>query len=138
MKQKRKGIFLAIVLIITSTIAFSLGFNPRFYEIQSFHPGHSHDSDETIGAPGHSGRTDKFGCHNKSVPYHCHQMNTKQGLARIAFLIKWIGYFLSGLIFIVFAFYVKASEIFVFLLLSLIPAVIGYAISWVIEGFLEK
>ena len=37
-----------------------------------FHPGHSHQGDETIGAPQHSGGTDAYGCHNASVPYHCH------------------------------------------------------------------
>jgi hypothetical protein len=37
-----------------------------------FFKGHSHSMDGTIGAPSHSGGLDRNGCHNKSVPYHCH------------------------------------------------------------------
>ena len=37
-----------------------------------FYSGHTHDSGETQGAPAHSGGTDRNGCHNASVPYHCH------------------------------------------------------------------
>jgi len=38
-----------------------------------FYKGHSHGpNDETIGAPEHSGGTNRLGCHNGSVPYHCH------------------------------------------------------------------
>ena len=37
-----------------------------------FYKGHSHDGDRTVGAPEHSGGTDIMGCHNGSVPYHCH------------------------------------------------------------------
>lgn len=37
-----------------------------------FYSGHTHDSDGTHGAPSHSGGTDSRGCHNGSVPYHCH------------------------------------------------------------------
>ena len=37
-----------------------------------FHPGHTHEGDVTVDAPSHSGGTDKDGCHNASVPYHCH------------------------------------------------------------------
>ena len=64
-------IFIALVLLV-SGVAYSLGFNPRFHEITAFHPGHTHEGSETSGSPGHSGRTDRYGCHNKSVPYHCH------------------------------------------------------------------
>lgn len=38
----------------------------------NFYKGHTHHNGETIGAPQHSGGTDKNGCHNGSVPYHCH------------------------------------------------------------------
>ena len=34
--------------------------------------GHLHDLDETHGAPQHSGGLDRNGCHNGSIPYHCH------------------------------------------------------------------
>ena len=37
-----------------------------------FFKGHSHSKDGTIDAPSHSGGLDRNGCHNKSVPYHCH------------------------------------------------------------------
>lgn len=39
----------------------------------SFFDGHTHDGEYTVGAPSHSGGLDRFGCHNKSVPYHCHR-----------------------------------------------------------------
>tara|TARA_R110000824_G_C14993836_1_gene655495 strand:+ start:468 stop:683 length:216 start_codon:yes stop_codon:yes gene_type:complete len=39
----------------------------------AFYVGHTHGADgEAIGAPSHSGGTNAAGCHNKSVPYHCH------------------------------------------------------------------
>jgi len=37
-----------------------------------FYKGHTHENGETVGAPSHSGGTNKYGCHNRSVPYHCH------------------------------------------------------------------
>ena len=38
-----------------------------------FYSGHTHtENGITIGAPQHSGGTDRYGCHNASVPYHCH------------------------------------------------------------------
>ena len=48
-----------------------------------FYEGHTHDqygkthgapdhSSETLAIDAHSGGTDKNGCHNASVPYHCH------------------------------------------------------------------
>ena len=37
-----------------------------------FYSGHIHVEDITGGAPQHSGGTDRYGCHNGSVPYHCH------------------------------------------------------------------
>ena len=37
-----------------------------------FFTGHTHHGDETVGAPQHSGGLDRNGCHNRSVPYHCH------------------------------------------------------------------
>lgn len=39
----------------------------------SFFDGHTHDDHRTVGAPSHSGGLDRYGCHNKSVPYHCHR-----------------------------------------------------------------
>lgn len=37
-----------------------------------FYNGHTHLDGKTHGAPEHSGGTNKRGCHNGSVPYHCH------------------------------------------------------------------
>lgn len=35
--------------------------------------GHWHDEHgQAVDAPAHSGGTDAYGCHNGSVPYHCH------------------------------------------------------------------
>lgn len=44
---------------------------------QEYFAGHTHDVDGahvegTHGAPSHSGGLDRNGCHNGSVPYHCH------------------------------------------------------------------
>lgn len=39
----------------------------------TFYSGHTHDKNgHALGAPAHSGGLDRKGCHNKSVPYHCH------------------------------------------------------------------
>ncbi len=70
MKSKLK--YLLLVVLLGSGIVYSVGFNPRFFEITAYHPGHTHDAEETTGAPQHSGGTDRYGCHNASVPYHCH------------------------------------------------------------------
>jgi len=70
--MKRKGKIIVCLVLLASGIVYAIGLNPRFHEITLFHPGHTHDGQETIGAPGHSGGTDRFGCHNRSVPYHCH------------------------------------------------------------------
>lgn len=37
-----------------------------------FFAGHTHENGDTAGAPAHSGGTNSMGCHNGSVPYHCH------------------------------------------------------------------
>lgn len=37
-----------------------------------FYKGHTHIGESTQGAPEHSGGTNKQGCHNGKVPYHCH------------------------------------------------------------------
>lgn len=47
-----------------------IGENPR--TPVDFYNGHTHDDVGTHGAPKHSGGTDSYGCHNGSVPYHCH------------------------------------------------------------------
>lgn len=69
--MKNKYLVLILMLLI-SAISFAVIKNPRISEITVFYQDHSHNSEETIGAPQHSGGTDRFGCHNASVPYHCH------------------------------------------------------------------
>lgn len=41
-------------------------------EPTEFYTGHMHIDGETVDAPQHSGGTNSAGCHNASVPYHCH------------------------------------------------------------------
>lgn len=63
----------AIAALIVGTIGVGAVFaDGRAKEPVEFFSGHSHDVDGTHGAPSHSGGTDSNGCHNRSVPYHCH------------------------------------------------------------------
>lgn len=48
------------------------GLSEETREPVEFYSGHSHEDGATIGAPEHSGGLDRNGCHNASVPYHCH------------------------------------------------------------------
>lgn len=63
---------LAVVLVAGTALAFTA---PEVLRIPvDYFTGHSHDDDgHTHGAPAHSGGTDRYGCHNGSVPYHCHR-----------------------------------------------------------------
>jgi len=70
---KKKTIAVAgIVTLVGAGIAYASVMNPRHNEMQEFYPNHTHSVGETFNAPQHSGGTDKWGCHNASVPYHCH------------------------------------------------------------------
>lgn len=71
MKLKTK-IVAAVVLAssIGAGIVYANGGTARI-PVEFFH-GHTHDADGTHGAPSHSGGLDRNGCHNGSVPYHCH------------------------------------------------------------------
>jgi hypothetical protein len=62
---------LALAVAAASGVAYAnLGGRSEPVE---FYKGHAHGPNgETIGAPEHSGGTDANGCHNGSVPYHCH------------------------------------------------------------------
>jgi|GEM_PF-882102 len=60
---------LALVVIGVSVVNADM-LNPR--QPVTFFGGHTHDAEGTHGAPSHGGGLDKYGCHNKSVPYHCH------------------------------------------------------------------
>lgn len=68
--MKRFIVLSAIAIIAASGIAYAGFQNPR--TAVEFFTGHSHENGETVKAPQHSGGTDRYGCHNASVPYHCH------------------------------------------------------------------
>lgn len=71
MKTKYLVVALATATLIGAGAAYAgLGTSRTPVE---FYSGHTHGPDmEAIGAPEHSGGTDRNGCHNASVPYHCH------------------------------------------------------------------
>jgi hypothetical protein len=69
----RKGLIYTCVLVAVALLAGAswAGFGSR--EPVQFYVGHTHGEDgSTLGAPQHSGGLDRNGCHNASVPYHCH------------------------------------------------------------------
>lgn len=71
--MKRTDVVFAIlvVAVIGAGAAYAKLNNPR--EAVEFYAGHSHDADgKAVNAPEHSGGLDRNGCHNRSVPYHCH------------------------------------------------------------------
>lgn len=60
-------------VILTAGTAYAVLDFSHQKEPVAFYDGHTHDHDGgTHGAPSHSGGTDRYGCHNGSVPYHCH------------------------------------------------------------------
>ena len=68
----KKGLILALgVAALGAGVAYA-----GMYKLRTpveFYKGHTHSlSGEAIGAPSHSGGLDRNGCHNASVPYHCH------------------------------------------------------------------
>ena len=69
----KKKMILAVTLVlaaVASGVAYA-EFVPQRSPVE-FYSGHTHDEGGTHGAPQHSGGTDRYGCHNASVPYHCH------------------------------------------------------------------
>ena len=72
MKHRTKIMVLMTVFAAVGVgIVHSSSENPR--TPVEFFTGHSHDGKKTIGAPELSGGLDRYGCHNGSVPYHCHR-----------------------------------------------------------------
>lgn len=74
MNTKRIFIIFAVsaVILTAGSAAYAvLDFSHQKTPVM-FYQGHTHDDGDTHGAPGHSGGTDRWGCHNGSVPYHCH------------------------------------------------------------------
>ncbi|WOF74126.1 hypothetical protein QMT40_001773 [Parvibaculaceae bacterium PLY_AMNH_Bact1] len=66
------------ILMICAVLGVAIGTSAYVYnyggmtEPVAFYSGHTHVDGGTQGAPAHSGGTNAAGCHNASVPYHCH------------------------------------------------------------------
>jgi hypothetical protein len=69
--KKIKIVVLGIVLSAFST-ASVLYADSNARKVFKYYKGHTHVDGQTHGAPEHSGGTNKQGCHNGKVPYHCH------------------------------------------------------------------
>lgn len=69
--MKRLALIVSAAAIALAVSGYSLTYFGQTEPV-AFYTGHSHDQAGTQGAPQHSGGTDRFGCHNASVPYHCH------------------------------------------------------------------
>ena len=68
-----KTFFALVIMIVVAAGGAAYAGYFEFKTPVAFYKGHSHDEmGNTIGAPQHSGGTDSNGCHNASVPYHCH------------------------------------------------------------------
>lgn len=61
-----------LALAILAVALMAAVANSGYPEPVEFYKGHTHKNGITQGAPEHGGGTDKYGCHNGSVPYHCH------------------------------------------------------------------
>ena len=70
MKSKKIVIVGISLVFLAGSVAYAALSGTK--EPVEFYKGHTHENGETIGAPSHSGGTDRYGCHNASVPYHCH------------------------------------------------------------------
>ena len=71
MRAKSIAVVVAAVFGLGVGAAYALSGEDRIPV--EFFVGHTHTEDGgTHGAPEHSGGTDRNGCHNASVPYHCH------------------------------------------------------------------
>lgn len=70
--NNKKLILSGLVAIAVAGAAWAGMTDPRSAEVVEFFSGHNHEDGQTHGAPSHSGGTNKYGCHNASVPYHCH------------------------------------------------------------------
>ena len=70
----KKLILAAAILTVAGLAGLALSTPGNARQATDFWPGHTHGPDGTaIGAPAHSGGLDAYGCHNGSVPYHCHR-----------------------------------------------------------------
>ena len=61
------------VLVAVASVGVAYAFTGDSRIPVPFFDGHTHDEHgHTHDAPEHSGGLDRAGCHNGSVPYHCH------------------------------------------------------------------
>ena len=70
--MKKIVTIITFAIIVAGGVAYAFSSNPRYKEIKPFYEGHTHEGRSAIDFPQHSGGTDRYGCHNASVPYHCH------------------------------------------------------------------
>lgn len=61
-------------ILMSAGVAYAVADYSLMREPVLFYAGHTHNliSGEAIDAPAHSGGLNRAGCHNGSVPYHCH------------------------------------------------------------------
>lgn len=68
--KSRKLIVVGLVGVALTSVAYAFIGEKQAVE---FFVGHTHDANgHAVDAPEHSGGLDRKGCHNASVPYHCH------------------------------------------------------------------
>ena len=70
MTKKTLLLAASIVTVAVGGVSYAALTNTRMPV--EFYKGHTHADGVTHGAPQHSGGTNSQGCHNASVPYHCH------------------------------------------------------------------
>lgn len=69
--NKKVFVVTAVLAVAGAGVASASFWNER--TPVAFYKGHTHDVNGLAqGAPEHSGGLDRNGCHNASVPYHCH------------------------------------------------------------------
>ena len=77
MPSHKLRIILSAVLVVAVSAGAVYAFSPDQKPV-NFYSGHTHSSlgnedAATTGDPQHGGGLDRNGCHNRSVPYHCHR-----------------------------------------------------------------
>lgn len=71
--MKKKLIVVASAAIIALSVGAAYAVSGEHRVPTEYFVGHTHaDDGGTVGAPQHSGGLNRQGCHNASVPYHCH------------------------------------------------------------------
>lgn len=73
MSRMKKTVFIASILGLIGAGAAWAGLVNHRTPVEFFKGHHHTDDGQTVDAPQHSGGLDRYGCHNASVPYHCHR-----------------------------------------------------------------